>query len=160
MSNDLSGPQGPRLDAPAPPAYANYPPPIMPPPAPAQPSQPSADEKTRRRAGVLLLVLAAWQFFNGLFAFASYDEWSSPAVGFIPFLMLPAALGMLTTGIVLLVTATKGGRRGPIAAFIFIGVACLLTLLGSRMAGLGMVPLFGTALLGWPVVQWLRRAHS
>lgn len=90
----------------------------------------------RTAAGVVGIVCGVWFLVPSI---AGFQNGGGDA--FMAFLILVAALGNATAGIVLLVNRRQRGRRAPRASLGFAGFAMALGLIGTA------VPYYGAALL-------------
>jgi hypothetical protein len=133
----------------APPQYAPYPPQQFPPAvqwAPAGPLKPKSSG-FRIAAGIVGIVLGTWLFIPSI---AGFSEGSSTA--FMAFLILVAALGNITAGIVLLANQRGRSQGSPITSLSFAGFALLLGFIGLAVEYFGGALLASTLVLAAPVL--------
>ena len=132
----------------APPQYAPYPPQQYPPAAhwgPAGPLKPRSSG-FRVAAGIVGIVLGTWLLIPSI---AGFSEGST---GFMAFLILVAALGNITAGIVLLANQRGRSQGPPITSLSFAGFALLLGFIGLAVEYYGAALLVTTLLLAAPVL--------
>lgn len=127
----------------APPQYAPYPPAAQ--WAPAGPLKPRSSG-FRVAAGIVGIVLGTWLFIPSI---AGFSEGSA---AFMAFLILVAALGNITAGIVLLANQRGRSQGSPITSLSFAGFALLLGFIGLVVEYYGAALLVTTLLLASPVL--------
>lgn len=130
------------------PQYAPYPTQQYPPAsqwAPAGPSKPKSSG-FRVAAGIVGIVLGTWLLIPSI---AGFSEGST---GFMAFLILVAALGNVTAGIVLLANQRGRSQGSPITSLSFAGFALLLGFIGLAVDYYGAALLVTTLLLAAPVL--------
>ena len=132
----------------APPQFAPYPPQQYPPAAqwgPAGPLKPRSSG-FRVAAGIVGIVLGTWLLVPSI---AGFSEGST---GFMAFLILVAAIGNITAGIVLLANQRGRSQGPPITSLSFAGFALLLGVIGLAVEYYGAALLVTTLLLAAPVL--------
>lgn len=118
------------------------------PPAPWAPAGPLKPKSSgfRVAAGIVGIVLGTWLFIPSI---AGFSEGSAT---FMAFLILVAALGNITAGIVLLANQRGRGQGSPITSLSFAGFALLLGFIGLAVDYYGAALLVTTLLLATPVL--------
>lgn len=100
----------------------------------------------RVAAGIVGIVLGTWLFIPSIAGF------SEGGVGFMSLLILVAALGNITAGIVLLANQRNRNQGPPITSLSFAGLALLLGIIGLAVTYFGVALLVTTLLLAAPVL--------
>ncbi|MFF2245909.1 hypothetical protein ACFVTM_17210 [Arthrobacter sp. NPDC058130] len=132
-----------------PPQYAPYPPQQYPPAAywpQASPLKPKTSGY-RVASGIVGIVLGVWLFIPSI---AGFSNGSSTA--FMAFLVLVAALGNITAGIVLLANQRNRNQGPPVTSLSFAGFALLLGLIGLAVTYFGAALFVSSLLLATPVL--------
>ncbi|XAS62573.1 hypothetical protein ACOM2C_03500 [Pseudarthrobacter sp. So.54] len=151
------GPPQPGVQAPpapygqqqyAQPQYVPYPPQQYAPPAPWKMGPPKPKSSGHRVAsGIVGIVLGVWLLMPSI---AGFSNGSSTA--FMAFLVLVAALGNLTAGIILLANQRGRGPGAPITSLSFAGFALLLGLIGLAVSYFGAALFLSSLILAAPVL--------
>jgi hypothetical protein len=130
------------------PQYAPYPSQQYPPAAQWAPAGPPKPKSSgfRVAAGIVGIVLGTWLFVPSI---AGFGEGST---AFMAFLILVAALGNLTAGIVLLANQRGRSQASPITCLSFAGFAVLLGFIGLAVEYYGGALLVTTLLLAAPIL--------
>lgn len=113
--------------------------------APAGPLKPRSSG-FRVAAGIVGIVLGTWLFIPSI---AGFSEGSAT---FMAFLILVAALGNITAGIVLLANQRGRSQGSPITSLSFAGFALLLGFIGLVVDYYGAALLVTTLILAAPVL--------
>jgi hypothetical protein len=131
------------------PQYAPYPPPQQYAPAMQwQPGPPRMKSSGYRVAsGIVGIVLGAWLIIPSIAGFQQ-----TGGVIFMAFLILVAALGNITAGIVLLANQRNRTMGAPVTSLAFAGFAMLLGLLGLVVTYFGIALFVSCLLLATPVL--------
>lgn len=148
------GPPQPYTPAPQPPYGQHpYPQPQLAPYPPQQyaPAPWAAGPKPkssgyRVAAGIVGIVLGIWLLIPSISGFEESGE------GLMSFVLLVAALGNVTAGIILLATQRSRYQGPPITSLSFAGLALLLGVIGLAVPYFGITLLFFTLLLAVPVL--------
>lgn len=132
----------------APPQYAPYPQQQYPPAAQWAPAGPLKPKSSgfRVAAGIVGIVLGTWLLMPSIAGF------SDGSAAFMAFLILVAALGNVTAGIVLLANQRGRSQGSPITSLSFAGFALLLGFIGLAVDYYGAALLVTTLILAAPVL--------
>jgi hypothetical protein len=129
------------------PQYAPYPPQQYAPQwQPAGPAKPKSSG-FRVASGIIGIVLGTWLLVPSIAGFASGSSTS-----FMAFLILIAALGNITAGIVLLANQRGRTRGAPITSLSLAGFALLLGFIGLGVEYYGAALLVSSLLLATPIL--------
>jgi hypothetical protein len=112
-----------------------------------QPTQKSKSSGFRVASGIIGIVLGTWLLVPSIAGFAS-----GSSTAFMAFLILVAALGNITAGIVLLANQRGRTRGAPITSLSLAGFALLLGFIGLWVEYFGAALLVSTLLLAAPVL--------
>ena len=131
------------------PQYAPYPPQQYAPAAQWAPYPPPQVKSSGYRiaAGIVGIVLGAWLLIPACLGLGN-----SSSTAFMGLLVLIAALGSVTAGILLLVNQRGHGLGAPVTSLSFAGLALLLGFIGLAMPYFGMALFVSALILATPVV--------
>ncbi|WP_426986254.1 hypothetical protein [Pseudarthrobacter sp. Y6] len=131
------------------PQYAPYPPQQYPPTAPWQQTGPSKAKSSgfRVASGIIGIVLGTWLFIPSI---AGFNNGSSTA--FMAFLILLAALGNITAGILLLVSQRNRTKGAPATSLSTAGFALLLGFIGLVVEYYGAALFVTSLILAAPIL--------
>jgi hypothetical protein len=112
----------------------------------------------RVAAGILGIVLGLFEFvaFGTAVRVTRFYPW----MGFVSFLCLVAALGCITTGIILLAKHRGRKKTVPILLLVFCGLATFTILVPVATAGIDIMSILVTLCLAVPAIILLSKALS